>query len=268
MKNSVSGTWESWYSWSKCSSSCGIGLQTRRRQCDHTYSITNCTGSAKQTLICSGTNCKLKTTNSYFDRHKELFNDAGNAHKLSKAVDPSYTNAAQQQFSKLPIGQFPLPLDPFKVEHIALMIRHFSHPVAVLFHENLGTISPMQVNRIKQTAKVLKIQNKKRLMKGQIKLLRFMHDHPNLPANDFQHLRRLEETLEGLHNRIQDKYNRFLGPKKMKIKSDISHEAPFFLHPPGPAVKKIKKFSADRGKIVVRFRGLHIQCYKSKIMTK
>ena len=46
---------KAWTSWSKCSISCGTGLQTRTRTCGA------CPGSTQESQLCTNGNCTGKT---------------------------------------------------------------------------------------------------------------------------------------------------------------------------------------------------------------
>ncbi|XP_068091514.1 SCO-spondin-like isoform X2 [Hyperolius riggenbachi] len=56
----LNGGWGPWSLWSSCSSSCGDGLQTRTRKCDHPAPQNggrNCTGDNEQQRHCRGPDC-------------------------------------------------------------------------------------------------------------------------------------------------------------------------------------------------------------------
>ncbi|CAC5371202.1 PRSS12 [Mytilus coruscus] len=60
--NRVNGGWSTWKQWSTCSRTCGIGLQTRTRQCNNPstqYGGEYCNGLPSQTIACNIISCPV-----------------------------------------------------------------------------------------------------------------------------------------------------------------------------------------------------------------
>ncbi|CAG2195916.1 Hemicentin-1 [Mytilus edulis] len=58
----VDGGWSSWAQWTTCSNSCGVGLQTRTRQCNNPstqYGGVYCNGLSSQTRKCNTISCPV-----------------------------------------------------------------------------------------------------------------------------------------------------------------------------------------------------------------
>ncbi|CAG2246803.1 HMCN [Mytilus edulis] len=58
----VNGGWSSWAQWTTCSSNCGVGLQTRTRQCSNPstqYGGVYCNGLSSQTRKCNTISCPV-----------------------------------------------------------------------------------------------------------------------------------------------------------------------------------------------------------------
>lgn len=56
------GTWSEWTLWSNCSSSCGNGLQSRKRECTGSSCGGSCDGQSTETRACSSGCCPVNGT--------------------------------------------------------------------------------------------------------------------------------------------------------------------------------------------------------------
>ncbi|XP_050060956.1 uncharacterized protein LOC114129897 isoform X2 [Aphis gossypii] len=64
----VKGGWSKWSSWSKCTATCGFGMQYRLRYCDHpcpSRTSLNCSGNYIEFKNCFGKSCTAKTNGTW-----------------------------------------------------------------------------------------------------------------------------------------------------------------------------------------------------------
>ncbi|XP_060872798.1 thrombospondin-1-like [Metopolophium dirhodum] len=64
----VKGGWSKWSSWSKCTATCGSGMQYRLRYCDHpspSRTSLNCSGNHIEFKNCLGKSCTAKTNGTW-----------------------------------------------------------------------------------------------------------------------------------------------------------------------------------------------------------
>jgi len=69
MKFTLGGQWETWARWSDCSVTCGIGNQTRTRDCDNSRSSAggaNCNGAAFSVQNCTMPDCVVNVVSKCF----------------------------------------------------------------------------------------------------------------------------------------------------------------------------------------------------------
>lgn len=64
----VKGGWSKWSTWSKCTATCGTGIQYRLRYCDHpkpSRTSLNCSGNFMEKKNCFGNSCTTKISTYY-----------------------------------------------------------------------------------------------------------------------------------------------------------------------------------------------------------